>query len=195
LSAKLNILIPENDISGRNTNSMIIMVECEICKKDLVPNDPFCTFCGSPVPGTATQSATPTSNASTQSVTTTSNASVQSTPTSNEVKDTTGTSQIGNLLLSDDSKIIIDDSQKLVGRVDLKEFSNDDLNLISRGHFTVYRKNAKFYINDGSTNVQEKPSEHHTLLNDTDITNNGPTELSDGDIIKISDVQINFKLE
>ena len=172
------------------------MSQCKFCEKKIPSIDLFCQWCGMPVAGKAGKS-TPesipnTKNTTPESIPNTKN----TTPANNQVKKVTSTqSKIGHLLFPDDSKIIIDDSQRLVGRVNLKEFSKEDFSLISRGHFTVFRNKGIFYINDGSTNVQEKPSEHHTLINDIDITNNGPKELSDGDVIKISDIQIEFKLE
>lgn len=170
------------------------MPQCEICKNDLGTKNPFCEYCGSPVPGLASKSPDPVTN--TPSTTNTPDSSTNTTSTTTIKEETTPhVTKTGLLIFPDDSKIVIDDSQRLVGRVNLKKFSKDDLNLISRGHFTIFRDNEIFYIADGSTNVQEKPSEHHTLINDSDITNNGPKELLDGDVVKISDVEMRFQLE
>jgi len=112
-----------------------------------------------------------------------------------ETTKTSDVTNIGNLVLPDGSKIEIDKSQRLVGRVDLAQFSDDDSENISRGHFTVFEDSGTYYIQDGSTNVQEKPSKNHTFKNEEDITDKGRVQLSDDDIIKVSTVEINFKLE
>jgi len=72
----------------------------------------------------------------------------------------------GKLLLSDNHVLSIDNSQRLVGRTDLKKYTKKNQNLISRSHFTVYKKDKKYFIRDGVTNVQNRPSElsHQRLL-------------------------------
>ncbi len=76
----------------------------------------------------------------------------------------------------------------------MKNFLDSDSNNISRGHFTVFEESDKYYLEDGSTNVQYKASEKHTILNEEDITGKGKIELNDGDTIKVSDVEIHFKV-
>ncbi len=101
----------------------------------------------------------------------------------------------GKLIFPDDSEIVIDESQRLLGRADLKNFLDNDSNDISRGHFTIFEEDTKYYLEDGSTNVQYKPSEKHTILNDEDITGKGKIELNDNDTIKVSDIVLHFKMD
>ena len=149
---------------------------CSVCKNQIDETENFCTECGASVSQTITSS----SDVMTQ---------VQT-----ENKPSESTSKKGKLVFPDNSKIEIDQSQRLVGRADLKRFSQDP-NLISRGHFTVYEENSKYYIRDGNTIVQDKESKSHTFLNDKDITGKERLELKNEDIIEVSDVKISFKLE
>ena len=97
----------------------------------------------------------------------------------------------GRLVFPDDSFYEIDNSQRLIGRVDLAKYTKEDPILISRSHFTIYQSNGKYVIKDGVTNVQNKPSEKNTLLDgkklDTDAV-----ELKNGDKIVISDIELSF---
>ena len=176
------------------------MTKCAKCNEELIEGDTFCTICGTPL-GVPQQPSTPEpqqpSTPEPQQPSTPEPQQPQTTPQSSieELSKPSDTSKTGNLLFPDDYKIEIDESQRLVGRADLIKFSDADPKLISRGHFTVYEENSVYYLNDGSTNVQEKPSTHHTFLNEEDITGKGKVELSDGDIIKVSEIQITFKLE
>jgi len=185
------------------------VTKCAKCDEELIEGHLFCTYCGTkqespPEPQQASppepQQASPPEpqQASPPEPQQASPPEPQQdTPQSNveEPSEVSNTSKTGKLVFPDDSKIEIDESQRLVGRADLIKFSNEDPKLISRGHFTIYEKNAKYYINDGNTIVQEKPSTHHTFLNEEDITDKGKVELSDGDIIKVSEVEISFKFE
>ena len=56
---------------------------------------------------------------------------------------------IAKLIFPDDHFIIIDESQALVGRADLKTFTNEEPKLISRSQFTIYKESEKFFIKDG----------------------------------------------
>ena len=99
----------------------------------------------------------------------------------------------GKLLLSDNHVLSVDNSRRLVGRTDLKKYTKKNQNLISRSHFTVYKKDKKYFIRDGVTNVQNRPSENHTMVNDKKLSEN-EHELKDGDKILVSDVIIIFEV-
>ncbi|MBC8252089.1 MAG: FHA domain-containing protein [Candidatus Nitrosopelagicus sp.] len=99
----------------------------------------------------------------------------------------------GKLVLSDDHILSIDNSERLVGRADLKTHTKKDQNLISRSHFTVYKKDQGYFIKDGITNVQNKASENGTIVNENKLLKN-EYELKNGDRILVSDVLILFEV-
>jgi len=99
----------------------------------------------------------------------------------------------GKLVFSDGSYFLIDDSQRLVGRSDLKKHTSVDPDLISRSHFTIYEKNQKYFIKDGRTNVQNTPSENGTFVNDEKMTRD-EFELKNGDKILVSDIEMKFEV-
>ena len=190
----------ENDISSEPIHLMINLSICAYCESDVSEGDAFCTVCGKLVAGNSKkENSKKVDSKKEDSKKPSQTLEKVPTPSSQSKKvETTKTSDgsnTGNLVLPDGSKIEIDKSQRLVGRVDLAQFSDDDSENISRGHFTVFEDNGTYYIQDGSTNVQEKPSKNHTFKNEEDITDKGRVQLSDDDIIKVSTVEINFKLE
>jgi FHA domain-containing protein len=98
----------------------------------------------------------------------------------------------GFLLMPDRSQIEITPTQRLIGRIDLSKYiSEDDMNHVSRGHITVFKEGEKYYVQDGKTIVQEKPSKNKTWLlsggQKEEITEKGRRELNDGDEINIAD--------
>ena len=99
----------------------------------------------------------------------------------------------GRLIFSDERMLIIDDSQRLVGRADLKSYTKKDQNLISRSHFTIYKKDQKYFIKDGITNVQNKASENGTIVNEDKLSKN-EYELKNDDKILVSDILILFEV-
>jgi hypothetical protein len=99
----------------------------------------------------------------------------------------------GKLILHDHDILLIDDSQRLVGRTDLKKYTKKDEKSISRSHFTIYKKDEKYFIKDGVTNVQNKPSENHTIVNEEKLSEN-ERELKSGDKILVSDVLMLFEV-
>jgi hypothetical protein len=107
--------------------------------------------------------------------------------------------QRGYLSLPDGSQIEITLSQRAIGRVDLAKFltQSDDLNQISRAHVTVWSESApdgqaKFFVEDGVTNVQNKASLNGTALvrsgNKEEIKEKGRRELQNGDEIEVAEV-------
>ena len=99
----------------------------------------------------------------------------------------------GKLVFPDKTVFAIDDSQRLVGLADLRKHTKQEPNLISRSHFTIYKKNEKYFIKDGVTNVQNKASENNTSVNDEKLTED-ERELQNGDVILVSDVKIVFEV-
>ena len=94
--------------------------------------------------------------------------------------------------MPDRSPIEITPTQRLIGRIDLSKYiSEDDMNHVSRGHITVFKEGEKYYVQDGKTIVQEKPSKNKTWVlsggRKEEITEKGRRELKDGDEINIAD--------
>ena len=112
-----------------------------------------------------------------------------------ETDDNTKVSNIstGKLVFPDKTVFTIDDSQRLVGLADLRKHTKQEPNLISRSHFTIYKKNEKYFIKDGVTNVQNKASENNTSVNGKELTGD-EHELENGDKILVSDVEMLFEV-
>ena len=112
-----------------------------------------------------------------------------------ETDDNTKVSNIstGKLVFPDKTVFTIDDSQRLVGLADLRKHTKQEPNLISRSHFTIYKKNEKYFIKDGVTNVQNKASKNNTSVNGEELTND-EHELENGDKILVSDVEMLFEV-
>jgi len=103
------------------------------------------------------------------------------------------------LKLPDNSDIKIELAPKIVGRMELLEYLKTlqgvDPMIISRQHFTISQEKDKYYIEDGNTAVQDKPSANHTYLNGVDITEKGQQELKNGDEIDLANtVKLTFRL-
>ena len=112
-----------------------------------------------------------------------------------ETGDNTNVSNIstGKLVFPDKTVFAIDDSQRLVGLADLRKHTKQEPNLISRSHFTIYKKNEKYFIKDGVTNVQNKASKNNTSVNGEELTDD-EHELENGDKILVSDVEMLFEV-
>ena len=149
------------------------MTNCTFCNENVEDGNAFCISCGAPV----------------QSISVPDN----NVETGKNNNNSTIVIKKGKLVFPDSSMMEIDSSHRLVGRVNLRKFSSKDHALISRGQFTVYLESEKYYLKDGRTNVQDKASTNHTILNGDDITGKDKFHLKDGDTIQISDVKILFK--
>ena len=125
----------------------------------------------------------------------TSNQEIDESKTENELDVNTEATDdtIGKLIFPDKTFFTIDDSQRLVGRANLMMHTNKESNLISRSHFTIYKKNEKYFIKDGVTNVQNKASENNTSVNDKTLTGD-EQELENNDKILVSDVEMSFEV-
>ena len=155
------------------------MKTCPACdEKENNDNERFCMNCGLDLD----KSKSP------------SNAENLQTP-NQETDDNTKVSNIstGKLVFPDKTVFTIDDSQRLVGLADLRKHTKQEPNLISRSHFTIYKKNEKYFIKDGVTNVQNKASENNTSVNGEELTGD-EHELENGDKILVSDVEMLFEV-
>ncbi len=178
------------------------MAICSRCNKEIDGDELFCTECGHLLSDVnITETPATSTNGSTSDATPADDTRAEdleeihvTQEDEEEAPETHNTSPKGVLILPDESKIYIDQSQRLVGRADLEQFTESDHNDISRGHFTVFENNGKFYVQDGSTNVQYSESGTHTMINDEDITGNGSIKLEEGDTIKVSDITIHIKV-
>jgi len=178
------------------------MVLCETCDIEINDNNSFCTQCGNLISQTTNKEDSPLVNEISEQKNKSEEplSNKEDSPLVNEISEQKNESEepslkTGKLVLPDDSEIAIDESQRIVGRADLKKFLESNPNDISRGHFTVYEEDNKYFLEDGITNVQYKPSTQHTILNDEDITGKGRKELKDGNTIKISDLMLYFKMD
>ena len=155
------------------------MKTCPACdEKKNNDNERFCMSCGLDLD----KSKSP------------SNAENLQTP-NRETDDNTKVSNIstGKLVFPDKAVFAIDDSQRLVGLADLRKHTKQEPNLISRSHFTIYKKNEKYFIKDGVTNVQNKASKNNTSVNGEELTGD-EHELENGDKILVSDVEMLFEV-
>ena len=104
------------------------------------------------------------------------------------------TPKAGYLVFPDKTEKQIAPSQWLIGRADLVKYVSDPerTNEISRGHLTVFQEGEKFFIEDGKTMVQDRPSTNKTwLIRDGSrrlVTGNGRSELQDADEIDIAEL-------
>lgn len=108
----------------------------------------------------------------------------------------------GFLVMPDKSQVEITSIQTAIGRVHLSKYIPErDTNFISREHITVYKEGERYFVEDGKTIVQEKPSSNKTWLisggqQKEEITGKGRYELKDGDQIMIADVvRLSFDLK
>ena len=155
------------------------MKTCPACEEEKNnDNERFCMSCGLDLD----KSKSP------------SNAENLQTP-NQETDDNTKVSNIstGKLVFPDKTVFAIDDSQRLVGLADLRKHTKQEPNLISRSHFTIYKKNEKYFIKDGVTNVQNKASKNNTSVNGKELTGD-EHELENGDKILVSDVEMLFEV-
>ena len=149
------------------------MASCPICGFSENPDDSiYCTECGGKV---AEES--------------------QPAPTAPEPAAITG----AVLILPDNSNIQIGSSPKTIGRAELldylKTLQGTDPMTISRQHFTISQEKDTYYVEDGNTAVQDKPSANHTYLNGVDITDKGQQELKNDDVIDLANtIKLTFRL-
>jgi hypothetical protein len=107
----------------------------------------------------------------------------------------------GFLGMPDGSQIEITTTQMPIGRIQLSKYiSEGDMSYISKEHITVFKEGEKYFVQDGKTIVQKKPSRNKTWLisgakQKEEITEKGRRELKDGDQVSIADaVTLSFTL-
>ena len=156
------------------------MVSCPICGFSENPDDSiYCTECG----GKVAEESKPAPTAPEPATTAPEPAAI------------TG----AVLILPDNSNIQIGSSPKTIGRVELldylKTLQGTDPMTISRQHFTISQEKDTYYVEDGNTAVQDKPSANHTYLNGVDITDKGRQELKNDDVIDLANtIKLTFRL-
>ena len=195
------------------------MDKCPQCNSNRIPDENFCDSCGHKYT-TPSKSETPKveSNSESKSFddyekdylerledksnesevnTSEVNTSEVNTSEVNTSEQTGGAVWIPNIS-GNEQPIYFEFEQKTIGRMDVSEYlksQNIDQLQVSRKQFTFYTEDGKFYIVDGKTSVQEKPSGNHTTVNGKDITEQGPIELHTNDVIGMSTVlNITFKI-
>jgi len=194
------------------------MDKCPQCNSNRIPDENFCDSCGHKY-AAPSKSETPKveSNSESKSFddyekdylerlegkssesevnTSEVNTSEVNTSEVNTSEQTGGAVWIPNVS-GNEQPIYFEFEQKTIGRMDVSEYlksQNIDQLQVSRKQFTFYTEDGKFYIVDGKTSVQEKPSGNHTTVNGKDITEQGPIELHTNDVIGMSTVlNITFK--
>ena len=194
------------------------MDKCPQCNSNRIPDENFCDSCGHKY-AAPSKSETPKveSNSESKSFddyekdylerledksnesevnTSEVNTSEVNTSEVNTSEQTGGAVWIPNVS-GNEQPIYFEFEQKTIGRMDVSEYlksQNIDQLQVSRKQFTFYTEDGKYYIVDGKTSVQEKPSGNHTTVNGKDITEQGPIELHTNDVIGMSTVlNITFK--
>ena len=190
------------------------MDKCPQCNSNHIPDENFCDSCGHKY-AAPSKSETPKVESNSESKSfddyekdylerlegksseSEVNTSEVNTSEVNTSEQTGGAVWIPNVS-GNEQPIYFEFEQKTIGRMDVSEYlksQNIDQLQVSRKQFTFYTEDGKFYIVDGKTSVQEKPSGNHTTVNGKDITEQGPIELHTNDVIGMSTVlNITFKI-
>ena len=89
-----------------------------------------------------------------------------------------------------DGKKFFEDNPITFGRSDTADFFEhaEDNTKVSRKQFTMFKESDGYYIEDGVTSVQDRPSGNHTTVNGKDITGQGKIKLNAGDEIGIPSI-------
>lgn len=154
------------------------MEACPQCNAERISGENFCDNCGHKYASDGQQQP-----------------DVQQIPT---------TAQSGKLSINDANgmtaiSIQFDDVPKTIGRADFSDFlvsQGKDPLQISRKQCTIFREGDNYYIEDGITSVQDKPSGNHTIVNDQDITGSGRVKLTDNDRIVLATlINATFRIE
>jgi len=96
----------------------------------------------------------------------------------------------GILVLPNEKEIQFEDNPKTVGRNDVREHVEIELNKnpgeVSSEQFTIWREDSHYFIEDRKTSVQKKPSTNGTKVNGETITNEMKRELHNDDKIEFA---------
>ena len=190
------------------------MDKCPQCNSNRIPDENFCDSCGHKY-AAPSKSETPKVESNSESKSfddyekdylerlegksneSEVNTSEVNTSEVNTSEQTGGAVWIPNVS-GNEQPIYFEFEQKTIGRMDVSEYlksQNIDPLQVSRKQFTFYIENGKYYIVDGTTSVQEKPSGNHTTINGKDITEQGAIELNSDDKIGMSTVlDITFRV-
>ena len=96
----------------------------------------------------------------------------------------------GRLILPDKKIVQIDDSQKFIGRADLKQYTKISPEKIPRSYFSVYLDDGRYILRNAITHTKNKTP----LVLNNEMRNEEKIELENGDKITISDVEIVFEI-
>lgn len=154
--------------------------KCHVCNREQDETDEaFCTICGARLQVQATADVEPS----------------DVTIDRDGYNKSDGIKFMGWLVMPDGKRVIVDESQLLLGRAYLRTYTALDPYEISRSHLTIYydSNSSSFVVVDGVTNVQDRPSRTGTLINNNKLTQDHLVILNNGDIIKISDVEMRFE--
>ena len=155
------------------------MEKCPQCDAERIEGENFCDNCGHKY-GT-TEQAAPQTEPEPQVQDSTPEQSVE-TPANSEPQGVIWMQNTGGA----EHPIYFDSAPTVVGRQDVSEFlksQNIDPLQISRKQCTLFKEESGYYIEDGVTSVQDKPSGNHTTVNGKDITGHGKVQLNDNDKI------------
>ncbi len=150
------------------------MEQCPQCKTERVQDENFCDNCGHKYAEISVDESQQTPEQQTPSA-----QLIDTVPQGIlYIQDTTNS--------SNEFPIHFDENPKIIGRSDISEFvkeQNLDPLQVSRQQCTIFKEGDDYYIEDGITSVQDKPSGNHTSVNGQNISEKGKIKLNDQDKI------------
>ena len=175
------------------------MEQCPQCKTERVQDENFCDNCGHKYAEISVDESQQTPEQQTpEQQTPEQQTPEQQTPEQQTPEQQTPSAQLidtvpqGILYIQDTTNssnefpIHFDENPKIIGRSDISEFVKDqnlDPLQVSRQQCTIFKEGDDYYIEDGITSVQDKPSGNHTSVNGQDISEKGKIKLNDQDKI------------
>ena len=107
-----------------------------------------------------------------------------------ESKNTAQKELAGRLILPDKKIVQIDDSQKFIGRADLRQYTKVSPEKIPRSYFTVCLDDGRHILRNDTILTKNKT----ILVVNNEMRNEEKIELKNGDRITVSDVEIVFEI-